>query len=236
MSESSKLLECRQLSKSYPSHEGHPVRILYELNFELDTGHSAAVVGPSGCGKSTLLNVIGTLDQPDSGEILFNGEDLTKFDDRRRAHFRNRDIGFVFQEHHLLPQCNVLENVLLPVMAPGSPLNSQEAKERAGQLLKQVGLDHRATHRPAQLSGGEKQRVAVARALIHGPKLLLADEPTGSLDRETAKQLADLLCNLVHENDLALLVVTHSADLADRMSSCYELVNGRLELRQGANS
>lgn len=236
MSESAKLLECRHLSKSYASQEGQPVRILHELDFEIDTGQSAAVVGPSGCGKSTLLNLIGTLDQPDGGEILFQGEDITQFDDRRRAHFRNRDIGFVFQEHHLLPQCSVLENVLLPVMAPGSPLRGQDAKARANQLLDQVGLAHRATHRPAQLSGGERQRVAVARALIHGPRLLLADEPTGSLDRDTAHQLADLLCDLVQEHDLALMVVTHSESLAGRMSRCYQLLNGKLSLHQDVAS
>lgn len=228
------LLECKAVQKSYPGGEQGVQSILANVNLSLDRGQTAAIVGPSGCGKSTLLNMIGTLDRPDAGEILIDGKDITQFDDATSAHFRNLELGFIFQEHHLLPQCSVLENVLVPTIAPGSPLKGNAAIARGKELLDQVGLSHRLSHRPAQLSGGERQRVAVARALIQQPKLLLADEPTGSLDRETAQHLAELLLSLCESHQLALVVVTHAPALADQMQRCYRLDGGALVLQAGA--
>lgn len=228
MMDSKSLLQCRGLSKSYSGTSNQENRILEGVNLTLEKGQSMAIIGPSGCGKSTLLNIIGTLDQPDDGEVWFEGREITHLNDRESAQFRNVALGFVFQEHHLLPQCSVLENVCIPTLAPGSPLGKKEAVARAKHLLDQVGLSHRLLHRPAQLSGGERQRVAVARSLIHQPKLLLADEPTGSLDRSTATQLSDLLLNLVRTHHLGLIVVTHSEALASQMTTCFSLDGGRL--------
>ena len=182
----------------------------------------------SGSGKSTLLNIIGTLDRPSSGEVLLDGQDLRRLNDVELASVRNRQIGFVFQAHHLLPQCNVLENVLLPTLATRDPAVRSGASERAKRLLERVGLDGRIAHRPGQLSGGERQRVAVVRALINQPKLLLADEPTGALDRASAGNLSDLLVALNREEGVTLIVVTHALDLAKRMGRVLELRDGRL--------
>lgn len=227
------VLQCQNLVKTYQAADDSQISILSDVSFELELGHSMAVVGPSGCGKSTLLNLIGTLDKPNDGKILFDGRDISQMNDKQAAHFRNQELGFIFQEHHLLPQCSVLENVCLPTVAPGSPLSKTEAVSRAKELITQVGLAHRLDHRPAQLSGGERQRVAVARALIHRPKLLLADEPTGSLDRNTASQLADLLEKMVGTHQIAMLVVTHSPTLADQMTACYRLDQGSLVMQSG---
>ena len=177
------------LSKSYPTPSEHLV-ILESLSLQLDSGDSLAIQGPSGCGKSTLLHILGTLETPDSGSVLLGDVDPFSLSEKELASFRNREIGFVFQDHYLLPQCTVLENVLLPTMVSGGVQDENEA--RAMDLLRRVGLTERSGHRPSELSGGERQRAAIARALIGGPGLLLCDEPTGNLDAESAEMVADL--------------------------------------------
>ena len=190
--------------------------------------HSVAIIGPSGSGKSTLLNIIGTLDHPTAGRVWLAGQDLSLLDDAQLGTLRNRQIGFIFQAHHLLPQCTVLENVLVPTLAdPGSRVG-EGALERAENLLKRVGLGQRLHHRPGQLSGGECQRVAVVRALINQPKLLLADEPTGALDRASAQALGQLLVELNREENVTLMVVTHAIEFARQMRRVLELRDGQL--------
>ena len=216
------LLELKQVSKSYASP---PVEVLRDINFHLADGEAVAIVGPSGSGKSTLLNLLGALDRPTQGTALFDGRDLAALTEPELAAIRNRQIGFIFQLHHLLPQCTVLENVLIPTLA-GTP--DATARDRAEHLLDRVGLKHRLEHRPGQLSGGECQRVAVARALINQPKLLLADEPTGALDHANATGLGQLLIELNKEQGVALVVVTHSLELAGRLPRRLELSDGSL--------
>lgn len=213
------------VAKQYPTR-GEPLVVLREISFELSAGENVAVLGPSGCGKSTLLHLIGTLDEPTAGTITLQGENPFAMNEPQLAHFRNRNIGFVFQDHHLLPQLSVLENVLVPALAEGSPNNEQI--DRARDLIERVGLAPRIDHRPAELSGGERQRVAAARALIHNPILLLADEPTGSLDRTNAQAIGDLLLDLQRQENTMLIVVTHSLELARQMSRRLELDDGRL--------
>ena len=191
------ILRLAGVSKSYEQ-----IHVLRNVNLDVRKGESLAVVGPSGSGKSTLLNIIGTLDRPSAGQVLLDGRDLSQLDDVKLADIRNRQIGFVFQAHHLLPHCNVLENVLVPTLVDKSA--KDEAAQRARKLLDRVGLGHRLTHRPGQLSGGERQRVAVVRALMNQPQLLLADEPTGSLDRASAADLGQLLVELNREPGLTL--------------------------------
>jgi predicted ABC-type transport system involved in lysophospholipase L1 biosynthesis ATPase subunit len=223
------LLQLAGVTKEFvPAAGAAPLKILSGIDLEVRAGESLAIIGPSGSGKSTLLNLIGSLDRPTSGKVFLDGQDLTGLDDRALAQVRNRRIGFIFQGHHLLPQCSVLENVLVPTLADGSAGANSSALERARLLLKRVGLGERMDHRPAQLSGGERQRTAVVRALINQPKLLLADEPTGALDQSSATNLADLLVELNREERVALIVVTHSPALATRMSRALELRNGRL--------
>jgi lipoprotein-releasing system ATP-binding protein len=200
--------------------------VLREISFELSPGDNMAILGPSGSGKSTLLHVIGTLDSPTSGTVQLDGEDPFGLDEASLAHFRNRRIGFVFQEHHLLPQLSVLENVLVPILADGRPDSSTVARARS--LIERVGLAERIDHRPAELSGGERQRVAVARALVREPQLLLADEPTGSLDRTNALAVGKLLQQLQQQEEAMLLVVTHSLELANLLDQRVELDDGRL--------
>jgi lipoprotein-releasing system ATP-binding protein len=207
------------VSKSYEQ-----IHVLRNVNLEMRRSESVAIVGPSGSGKSTLLNIIGTLDRPTVGQVFLDGQDLSQLDDVRLAEVRNRQIGFVFQAHHLLPHCNVLENVLVPTLVN----KAGDVTSRARQLLERVGLGQRLTHRPGQLSGGERQRVAVVRALINQPKLLLADEPTGSLDRTSAGELGQLLVELNREEGLTLMVVTHALDLAQRMGRQFEIRQGEL--------
>ncbi len=222
------LLKLACVCKKYDAVEGREaLAVLQDISLELRRGESVAIVGPSGCGKSTLLNIIGTLDRPTSGKILLEGQDVSQLRDEDLADIRNRKIGFIFQAHHLLPQCTVLENVLLPVLARES-VSGAEAASRARKLLERVGLGHRLGHRPGQLSGGECQRVAVVRALINQPRLLLADEPTGALDRHSAEGLGKLLMELNREQNVALVVVTHSAELAGQMRRKFELRDGRL--------
>jgi len=202
--------------------------VLRDVTLQVTAGESVAIVGPSGSGKSTLLNIIGTLDSPTSGRVLLEGEDFSKFNDKELATIRNREIGFVFQLHHLLPQCTVLENVLVPTLVNANRFSKKETETRARRLLERVGLEWRLSHRPGQLSGGERQRVAVVRALINNPKLLLADEPTGSLDRAAADNLAQILVELNREEGVTIILVTHSLNLAERMERVLELRDGIL--------
>ena len=226
---SSSLLKLIDVCKRYESTTGtEAVPVLRDVTLEIGRGESVAIVGPSGSGKSTLLNIMGTLDRPSSGQALLDGRELSQLDDIQLAAVRNREIGFIFQAHHLLPQCTVLENVLVPTLANKDAALRNSAVERAKRLLEMVGLGARLTHRPGQLSGGERQRVAVVRALINQPKLLLADEPTGALDRASAQNLADLLVRLNREEGVTLVLVTHALDLARRMGSVLELRDGRL--------
>ena len=227
MSNEAPLLLLENISREFPSAEnGEPLRVLRGLSLEIGPGESIAIVGPSGCGKSTLLNIIGTLDQPTTGKVTLDGQDLSTLDDNALAALRNREMGFIFQSHHLLPQCTVMENVLVPTLAHGQATATDE--ERGRRLLERVDLGNRLAHRPGQLSGGERQRVAVVRALINQPKLLLADEPTGALDQATADNLGQLLVELNQEENVTLITVTHSADLANRMARTLELMDGQL--------
>lgn len=228
---SSPLLKLTGVGKRYDSAAGAgAVVVLNDISLEIGSGESVAIVGPSGSGKSTLLNIIGTLDHPSSGTVTLEGQDLTHLDEIQLAQVRNRRIGFVFQSHHLLPQCTVLENVLVPTLAHKDGALREGAADRAARLLGKVGLGDRMSHRPGQLSGGERQRVAVVRALINQPRLLLADEPTGALDRASAQNLADLLIRLNQEEGVTLIVVTHALDLARRMGRLLELQDGRIVL------
>ncbi len=215
----------RDLVKRYQSAEGS-LDILRGVQLSMARGDALAIVGPSGSGKSTLLYMLGLLDTPTSGEVVLAGQRPQALDRTTQAAFRNRHIGFVFQDHHLLPQCNVLENVLIPTLAAAGTL--MDVNARARQLLERVGLADRLKHRPAQLSGGERQRVAVCRALINQPTLLLADEPTGNLDRATADAVGTLLLDLNREQNTLLICVTHSSELAQRFPRQCELRDGQL--------
>jgi len=227
MSEQPNLLNLSGVSKRYESGAA-TVTVLRDILLEITRGESVAIIGPSGSGKSTLLNIIGTLDHPSSGTVTLDGRDLTRLDELELARVRNGQIGFIFQSHHLLPQCSVLENVLVPTLASPDKGLRNSAPDRAKRLLDKVGLGERLVHRPGQLSGGERQRVAVVRALINQPKILLADEPTGALDRVSATTLADLLVQLNKDEGVTLIVVTHALDLAQRMGKVLELRDGRL--------
>ena len=216
-----------QLTRSFPTRGGN-LAVLRGVSLSMNAGESVAIMGPSGSGKSTLLQIIGTLDQPTSGTVSLDGVNPFQLPEPELAAFRNRKIGFVFQDHHLLPQCTVLENVLIPTLVtPG--LDGTATEQSARKLLEQVGLGHRLEHRPAELSGGERQRVAIARSLIRRPPLLLADEPTGNLDRKTAREVGELLMRLHHELNTILIVVTHSADLAATFPKRAEMNDGLLE-------
>ena len=224
------LLELKKITKTFEIPGGEREMIVLEdISFQIDQGESMAVVGPSGSGKSTLLNIIGALDRPTSGDVFFAGKNLANLRDSELSAIRNREIGFIFQLHHLLPQCTVLENVLIPAIPLGIKKNKNEVLERAKTLLEKVALKERMNFFPAVLSGGELQRVAVVRALINSPKLILADEPTGSLDKESSENLGRLLVDLNREEGVSLITVTHSMDLARRMSKVFNLQNGKLE-------
>ena len=224
------LLELVDVSKQYEGPAAAPP-VLNGVSLTVAAGESLAIVGPSGCGKSTLLNLIGALDRPTSGRVLLHGNDLASLDDKHLALVRNREIGFVFQLHHLLPQCTVLENVLVPTLVAGAMSPGETPEQRAKRLLDRVGLADRADYFPGQLSGGERQRAAVVRALINAPNLLLADEPTGSLDRASAENLAALLVELNREEKVTLILVTHALDLAAKMARVMELRDGELRAR-----
>ncbi len=214
------------VSREFPTR-GDPLVVLREVSLKLAVGENAAILGPSGSGKSTLLSILGTLQSPSSGRVMLDGIDPAQLDEPALASLRNHRIGFVFQDHHLLPQCSALENVLIPTIAEG-PMEPAAA-DRARMLLDRVGLSERLDHRPAELSGGERQRVALARALINGPMLLLADEPTGNLDRTTAESVGRLLIELQQQENMMLIVVTHSERLASMMSRRWELDDGKLK-------
>jgi lipoprotein-releasing system ATP-binding protein len=221
------MLEVRDLCKEYPAAAG-PLQVLSGIGLRLGRGESAAVMGPSGSGKSTLLHILGALDTPTSGSVELDGLNPFALGEAALARFRNGRVGFMFQDHCLLPQCTVLENVLAPTFV-GEPL--PDAVPRARTLLEEVGLGGRMSHRPAQLSGGEKQRTALARALIRKPLLLLCDEPTGNLDRAAAENVASLLLQLHREQNTILVVVTHSQDLAAHFGQQFRMAAGRLERR-----
>ena len=220
------LVEVRGVSKSFRTGD-HKVRVLDEVHLSVAAQESVAIVGPSGSGKSTLLNLLGTLDQPDQGTIVIDGKNLAMMAGDELAKFRNLNIGFVFQSHHLLPHLTVLENILVPVLAQASEVG-EEILLRATQLLQRVGLADREKHLPGRLSGGERQRVAVVRALINQPRLILADEPTGALDRVSAAEVGRLLLELNREHGITLVVATHFEELAARMDRIISMENGTL--------
>jgi lipoprotein-releasing system ATP-binding protein len=235
MSQDAPLVELIDVTKAYEAPDGRLAPpVLAGISLAVGAGETLAIVGPSGSGKSTLLNIIGTLDRPTGGRVLLEGEDLSALDDEGLAAVRNRRIGFVFQLHHLLPQCTALENVLVPALATGKAV-TPETEARGRRLLERVGLKDRMTYRPGHLSGGERQRVAVARALINQPGLLLADEPTGSLDRAASENLERLLLELNREEGVTLIVVTHAQHLASGMARVMELRDGRLAALEPAS-
>lgn len=229
------LIQLTDVSKSYRySDDAEPVQVLRHISLQIPAGQSVSIVGPSGSGKSTLLNLLGALDRPSEGRVEFDGQDISQLDDQQLAEFRNQKLGFVFQSHHLLPYCSVLENVLVPTLAKCARVAPAKALDRARYWLDRVGLAHRLGHRPGQLSGGERQRTAVVRALINEPKLLLADEPTGALDQASAEGLAQLLVDLNKEAAVTLVVVTHSQELAARMSRQLTMRDGILHAHANA--
>ena len=219
------LLKLEKITKSYSNDR----TILDQLDLDVKQGERIAIIGPSGSGKTTLLNLIGTLDRPDFGKMYFEDQDLSLFSDQQLASFRNERIGFVFQMHHLLPQLTLLENILLPTLT-NKKLQGKASLERAGKLISRMGLDEVAQQKPSELSGGECQRTAVARALINRPGLILADEPTGALDKKSAYNLTDLLVELNKEDKITLIVVTHSMDVARKMEKIYKIENGKLKV------
>jgi lipoprotein-releasing system ATP-binding protein len=221
----SSLLEVKELYKSYGSGEAK-VEVLKGIDLTVAGGDTIALVGPSGAGKSTLLHVMGTIDRPTSGQVLFEGEEIFNLADQTLAGFRNRAIGFVFQFHHLLPEFTALENVIMPLLIGGTKRSQAEGRGR--ELLESVGLKHRMTHRPGELSGGEQQRVAIARALVRSPRLLLADEPTGNLDMKTSEEVHDLLYSIQRSTGVSLVIVTHNEHLAAGMNRIIRLVDGRV--------
>ncbi|MFO0945512.1 MAG: ABC transporter ATP-binding protein [Planctomycetota bacterium] len=220
-------LSVEHVSKVYRGRS-EELAILRDVSFEMSGGDSAAILGPSGSGKSTLLHILGALDKPSTGTVRVNGADAFASSERELARFRNQTVGFIFQDHHLLPQCSILENVLIPTLAGGRTTRDHE--ERARDLISRVGLSERIRHRPAELSGGERQRVAIARALMNHPTLLLCDEPTGNLDRRSATTVVELLLELHDELKNILVVVTHGQELASRLPRRYELLDGCLAL------
>lgn len=219
-------LSVKQLRKEFPS-SAETLQVLDGVDLEMSAGESLSIVGPSGCGKSTLLYILGTLDQPTSGQITLDDVDPFTLSTTKLARFRSQSIGFVFQDHHLLPQLTVTENVLLPALAQGTPSSAQVS--RAAELIESVGLEDRVGHLPGQLSGGQRQRVAVARALLNRPKLLLADEPTGNLDAINARKIAELLFELSKREGTMLVVVTHSEELAGQAMRQLQIKNHRLQ-------
>ncbi len=224
------MIEISELVKTYPG-PAEDISVLDGLDLSVGKAESIAIVGPSGCGKTTLLNILGTLDVPTSGSVSIAGKELSQLDAEERSKFRNRSLGFVFQQHFLLPQCTVEENVIMPRLAGGWEESESDTRERAISLLRDLGLEERVAHRPYQLSGGERLRVAVARALINQPALVLADEPTGSLDPSMGEQVADLFAQLNDQHGVTLVTVTHNAALAERMGVVYALEKGKLQRR-----
>ena len=219
------MLELENIHKSF-RHAGNIINVLNGIDMVINPGESVAVMGASGVGKSTLLNIMGTLEQPTKGIVRFETKDVNKLDESVLCHLRNREIGFVFQFHHLLPEFDALENTIMPALIARS--SKKKAMEAAQEILKNVGLDKRLNHRVGELSGGEQQRVAIARALIMRPKLLLADEPTGNLDRVTGEEIIDLLLRIKMEEGLSMIVATHNQRLARKMSQVLEIIDGQI--------
>ncbi len=219
------MLKARNIHKSYPQGSGE-LKILKGIEIEIKAGEALSIVGASGSGKSTLLHILGTLDRPQSGEIFFKNEDILSYNDEQLAHFRNQKLGFIFQFHHLLPEFNVLENAMMPLLVSGEAKSS--AQKKAKELLDYLGVGGRLEHFPSELSGGELQRTAIARALITKPELVLADEPTGNLDSENSRLVQDLLFSLQKELGIALVVVTHDMQFASRFSRLLKIQNGLL--------
>ncbi len=230
MAENGYILELTGVTKEYASCDGiATVPVLMEVNLAIKPGQTLAIVGPSGSGKSTLLNIMGALDQPSSGRVRMGGRELSGLEPRELARIRNQEVGFVFQLHHLLSQLTVMENVLVPTLAGYAPPRGDAVQERAAMLLERVGLGHRSGHLPSQLSVGERQRAALVRALINRPCLLLADEPTGALDRMASAEMTRLLKELNKQEGVALVLATHSQELAKSMGSVYQLDDGILK-------
>jgi lipoprotein-releasing system ATP-binding protein len=220
------LIEVRDLCKSFTTTAGR-LDVLKGINLKVAEGETIALVGASGAGKTTLLHLMGTLDRPTSGKVLFGSEDIFSMSDSSLAKFRNRTIGFVFQFHHLLPEFSALENSMMPLLIDG--VKRDEAKKTAERLLACVGLANRLHHKPGELSGGEQQRVAIARALVASPRLLLADEPTGNLDMKTSDEVHDILAEIRNDTGITLIIVTHNEKLADRMGRKVRMVDGRID-------
>lgn len=218
-------LSVQNISKSFPT-SGQPLEVLRDVSLQMSGGQSLAIIGPSGSGKSTLLQILGTLDRPDAGSVRVDDEDPFVLGEKELAHWRNQRVGFIFQDHHLLPQLSVIENILVPTLALGKA--TAEQVDRAGELINAVGLSERTAHLPSELSGGERERVAIARALVMRPSLVLADEPTGNLDRRTAAAVTEVLQTLQRDNDAILICVTHSETLAGAMDQRQELIDGTL--------
>ena len=218
------MLKVENVSKDYPT-PGGALRVLNDVSLSLSRGDAVSIMGPSGTGKSTLLYIVGALEPPTNGSVTLDGQNPFQLNEKQLAAFRNQNVGFVFQDHCLLPQCSVLENVLTPTLVS---TNARDSATRARELLDQVGLSHRLDHRPAEVSGGEKQRVSLARALITKPQLLLCDEPTGNLDQKAAEVVASMLLDLHRQQQTILVVVTHSAELAGRLPTRYELIDQQL--------
>jgi lipoprotein-releasing system ATP-binding protein len=221
------LLKVEHVTKEYSSPSG-TLRIISDVSLALSRGDAVSIMGPSGSGKSTLLYIMGALEPPSSGAVTLNGQNPFQLDQKALAAFRNKEIGFVFQDHCLLPQCSVIENVLTPTLVSRANVNGADVTKRARDLIEQVGLGDRLDHRPAKLSGGEKQRVSLARALITKPQLLLCDEPTGNLDHKSADVVASLLLELHRQQETILVVVTHSVELAARFPTRFELTDEQL--------
>ncbi len=215
------ILETIEIKKSYPISKENRLEVLKGINLKIFEGEIAVIVGKSGAGKSTLLHIMGALDKPDSGKLIFKGKDLFEMNSRQLAKFRNEEIGFVFQFHHLLPEFSVIENVLMPNLISG-----KKNKDYALQLLKEVGIEERANHRPSEISGGEAQRVAIARALINSPKIILADEPTGNLDTENANSIIDLIFKLREKFNYTFVIVTHNEDFAQNCDRIIKISDG----------
>lgn len=221
----SELLKCTKLTKTYNDGE-NAVEVLKSISFSINKAEQIAIVGSSGSGKSTLLHLLGALDKPTSGQVVFEQQDIFSFSSNQQAQFRNQSLGFVYQFHHLLPEFSALENVAMPLMIAKMPI--KQANDSAMKMLDKVGLSHRYTHKPSALSGGERQRVAIARALVTQPKLILADEPTGNLDQKTGESIYQLLSDLREQMHTSFIVVTHDRQLANRLDRSLQLVDGHL--------
>lgn len=220
------ILEARDITKTYNGRDGNPLTVLDNTSIAIKKGSIVTIVGASGCGKSTLLHILGGLDRPDSGTVLWREESIYDMGKEVLAKFRNKNLGFVFQFHHLLPEFTAIENIMMPALIGNA--TEQEAKKKALVLLRDFGIADRAEHRPTQLSGGEQQRVAMARALINDPDLILADEPTGNLDERNTEILLDLLYDIRSKKDVSILLITHEKNIAERSDLVYELSHGKL--------